>query len=60
MSFAHKFDVVGFDINQTRVDELASGTDRTRELDSDELTAVSRLSFSTDPKSLDDVEVFQR
>ena len=58
VSFADKFDVVGFDINQVRVDELVAGIDRTRELDSDELTSASRLTFSTNPKSLDDVQVY--
>ena len=58
VSFARKFDVVGFDINQTRVDELAAGSDRTRELTSDELTSATRLSFSTDPTSLNDVQVY--
>lgn len=58
VSFARKFDVVGFDINQVRVDELALGADRTRELTSAELTSVSRLSFTTDPAALSDVQVY--
>ena len=37
--FATKFPVVGFDINQTRVNELMSGTDSTLEVDHDILKA---------------------
>jgi len=38
--FATKFSVVGFDINQTRVDELNSGIDNTLEIDSELLQSV--------------------
>lgn len=39
-SFAEKYPVVGFDINQGRVNELKSGHDHTLELADDELKAV--------------------
>lgn len=39
-AFAEKYSVVGFDINQGRVNELKSGHDHTLELANDELTAV--------------------
>ena len=58
VSFAAKYDVVGFDINQTRVKELADGYDRTREVATDELKAVSRLQVSSDPAALESVNVF--
>ncbi len=48
VSFARKFDVVGFDINEQRVAELVEGRDRTRELSGDELAEARRLSFTTD------------
>jgi UDP-N-acetyl-D-galactosamine dehydrogenase len=38
--FATKYPVVGFDINQTRIAELSSGTDRTLEVDAGILTAA--------------------
>ncbi len=38
--FATKYSVVGFDINQSRVDELMSGTDSTLEVDDDLLQSV--------------------
>ncbi|MCL3779136.1 nucleotide sugar dehydrogenase [Prolixibacteraceae bacterium JC049] len=40
VEFAKKFPVVGFDINQERVDELNSGTDSTLEVDDDNLQSV--------------------
>ena len=38
--FATKYPVVGFDINQRRINELNSGDDATLEIDKDTLTAV--------------------
>lgn len=38
--FATKYAVVGFDVNQARVDELMSGTDSTLEVDDEVLQAV--------------------
>lgn len=42
--FATKFSVVGFDINQMRVDELQSGTDKTLEVEDEILKAVLKKS----------------
>ena len=57
VSFAKKFDVVGFDINPTRVAELDRGHDRTLEVTDSELTD-SRLRPTTDPAELDAVNVY--
>ncbi|RZJ55365.1 MAG: nucleotide sugar dehydrogenase, partial [Flavobacterium sp.] len=46
--FATKYSVVGFDINQPRVDELNSGKDSTLEVEDDLLQAVLLKSPSTD------------
>ena len=35
VAFAEKYSVVGFDINQSRVDELLAGYDRTLEIEED-------------------------
>ena len=37
VEFGKVFDVVGFDINQERIDELKKGYDRTREVETKEL-----------------------
>jgi len=41
-----KYHTVGFDIDQIRIEELNAGTDRTRELEKDELISSRHLSFS--------------
>jgi UDP-N-acetyl-D-glucosamine/UDP-N-acetyl-D-galactosamine dehydrogenase len=58
VSFANEFDVVGFDINPTRVDELLAGHDRTLEVSNDLLLAAQRLTPTTDPDGLRDVDVY--
>lgn len=57
-SFAKRFDVIGLDINVSRVTELRGGYDRTLEMSPDELGAADRLSFSTDPSVLEPVNVY--
>lgn len=57
-SFSRKYDVVGLDINESRVTELRNGHDRTLEMSLDELNAAERLSFSTDPFALRSVNVY--
>jgi len=46
VAFAEKYPVVGFDINQNRVDELLDGVDITLEIDSDHLKAVLRTAIT--------------
>jgi len=48
VEFAKKYPVVGFDINQPRVDELNSGTDSTLEVDDANLQSVLLTSQSDD------------
>jgi len=52
-AFAEKYEVVGFDINQSRIDELIQGHDRTLELSDAQLAEVKdKMMFST---VLDDI-----
>lgn len=46
VEFGKKFNVVGFDINQLRVDELRRGVDHTLEVSSEELHEAKGLSYS--------------
>ena len=65
IEFAKKYDVLGFDINTDRVEELSRGEDRTREADLDDLNQVmashghslTGLYFSSDPDTLKDCNV---
>ncbi|WP_432712754.1 nucleotide sugar dehydrogenase [Pedobacter sp.] len=60
VAFAKKYTVIGFDINQNRIQELEAGIDRTLEIDQEELLEVGRngLSFSADLEDLRDCDVF--
>jgi UDP-N-acetyl-D-galactosamine dehydrogenase len=54
VEFGRKRSVVGFDINQRRIDELKAGNDFTLETTQDELAAAKNLIFTT---NLDDLRV---
>lgn len=58
VAFARKFDVIGFDISDTRVAELQRGLDRTLEVDEVELAAATRLSATADAEALRAVNVY--
>lgn len=58
VEFGKILDVVGFDINQSRIDELKKGIDRTLEVDKDELSLSKGLSFTTNPEDLKKVNYF--
>lgn len=57
-SLSRRFEVIGFDINETRVSELASGHDRTRELSAEELGAAGGLRFTMDVGALHEANVY--
>jgi len=59
-AFAKKgFNVVGYDINQPRIDELITGYDRTLELNKTQLTEVeSTLNFTTDLSKIKDCNIY--
>ena len=49
VAFAEKFQVIGFDINSLRIQELESGYDRTLEIEDDLLSSVkSNISYTSD------------
>src|SRR5687768_13626141 len=52
VEFGKVLDVIGFDINNERIQELKNGFDRTREVDLNELKASSRLSYTSDKTEL--------
>lgn len=52
VSFGKKYQTVGFDINQARIDELKNGVDHTLEVSSEELKSVSSLTFSCEPADI--------
>lgn len=58
VEFGKIIDVVGFDINQARIDELKKGIDRTLEVDKQELQASKHLTFSSNVEDLKTVNYF--
>ncbi|HEV2621902.1 MAG TPA: Vi polysaccharide biosynthesis UDP-N-acetylglucosamine C-6 dehydrogenase TviB [Frateuria sp.] len=47
VEFGKRYDTLGFDINQARIEELRAGRDSTLEVDAGELAAAGRLRFSS-------------
>ena len=58
VGFGNHWETIGFDINAERIEELESGYDDTLEISADELRDANRLSFSSDPASLADIDVY--
>jgi len=52
VEFGKKFPTIGLDINQARIDELASGKDHTLECSPEELASATQLKFSTSIQDL--------
>ena len=58
VEFGKIIDVVGFDINKERIEELKKGFDRTLEVDKPELLSAVKLSYSSNPEDLKSVNHF--
>jgi UDP-N-acetyl-D-galactosamine dehydrogenase len=58
VEFGKTLDVIGFDINVTRIEELKKNHDRTLEVESEELKSAAKLKFSSDVKDLKDANFF--
>jgi len=54
VAFSKKFDVIGLDIDESRILELNQGNDSTLEVDSSELNASSRIVFTSDTQDLEE------
>ena len=55
VAFAEKFQVIGFDIHQPRINDLKNGVDSTLETTSEEFKDAVHLSYTT---NLEDVKGF--
>lgn len=58
VEFGKVLDVIGFDINKERIEELKKGYDRTREVTAEELKVSIKLRYSSSPSDLKDVNYF--
>ncbi len=57
-AFAAEFPTIGFDIDPERVEQLARGHDRTREVDAEELAAAKRLKLTSSIEDLRRAHIF--
>lgn len=58
VEFGKKLPVIGFDINQARIDELRSGLDHTLEVEPAELALANQLSFTASIDELKAANIF--
>lgn len=58
IEFGKKFNTVGFDINQERIQELNNSKDSTLSIEISEFDASNSLSFSSDKDSLPDCNIY--
>lgn len=59
VAFAEKYSVTGFDINQSRIEELESGHDRTLEVEEDLLVSVkSNIVYTSDIQQAKDCNIY--
>ena len=59
VAFAEKFKVIGFDINQMRIDELAKGYDRTLEIEGELLNSVKgNITYTSNIQDAKDCDIY--
>ena len=58
VEFGKKYSVIGFDISNTRIEELQSGFDRTLEVSEQELISARHLRYSSDVNDLSGAQIF--
>src|SRR5690606_38388629 len=58
VEFGKKRPVIGFDINQSRIDALSAGHDSTLEVDDEEMKEAAQLSYTATPSDLEAANVY--
>ena len=58
VEFSKIYNVIGFDINAMRIQELQSGIDKTLELETSELKKASNLKYTSDLNKISDCTIF--
>lgn len=58
VEFGKQFETIGFDINQDRVKELIEGKDITLEVEPEELSKVTNLSYTNNPNDIRDCNIY--
>ena len=58
VAFTEKYRVVGFDINEKRVNELKKDFDSTQQVSDEVFKQLKQLNFSTDPEEIKDCNIY--
>ena len=58
VEFGKKFSTYGFDINNTRIEELQKGIDKTLEVSKKELTEAKNLTFTSSVEDIKDANIY--
>jgi UDP-N-acetyl-D-galactosamine dehydrogenase len=58
MEFAKQYPTTGFDIKQSRIDELKAGRDSTLEVEAEELGRLESIRFTTNPGDIEDSNIY--
>ena len=58
VEFGKKYDVVGFDTDDSRIQELNFGIDRTNELSKEKISSAVNLKFSSSFKEIDNIDIY--
>ena len=58
IEFGKKYQTIGYDINQNRIDDLRSGLDKTLEIDKGDFDISERLLFTSDIQSIKKSDIF--
>jgi UDP-N-acetyl-D-galactosamine dehydrogenase len=58
VEFGKKFETIGFDINEIRVQELQQGNDRTLEVEAEELKQAIMLTYTTNIDEIRDCNIY--
>ena len=58
VEFGKKFDTIGFDINEPRIQELRQGKDSTLEVEAKELQQAIKLSYTTNTDDIKDCNIY--
>ena len=58
VEFGKKFNVVGFDLDDTRIKELHNGYDRTNELNEAELSILEKIKFTTKKEDISESDIY--
>ena len=58
VEFGKKYETIGFDINETRLDALRKGMDSTLELNSDQILSSNKLSFTSNTLDINVADIY--